>query len=64
MILPRLEKWYGQKIDCPQKTADHYRFTFTLRNEPWDLILNIMSHSAPLNYKLISNDYYVLEELK
>ena len=64
MILPRLEKWYGQKIDCPQKTADHYRFTFTLRNEPLDLILNIMSHSAPLNYKLISNDYYVLEELK
>jgi hypothetical protein len=64
MILPRLEKWYGQKIDCPQKTADHYRFTFTLRNELLDLILNIMSHSAPLNYKLISNDYYVLEELK
>ena len=64
MILPRLEKWYGQKIDCPQKTADHYRFTFTLRNEPLDLILNIMSHSAPLNYKLISNDYYVLEELR
>ncbi|WP_339326069.1 FecR domain-containing protein, partial [Bacteroides fragilis] len=42
----------------------HYRFTFTLLNEPLDLILNIMSHSAPLNYKLISNDYYVLEELK
>lgn len=64
MILPRLEKWYGQKIECPEKVAEHYRFTFTLRNESLDLILNIMSHSAPLSYKLKSNDYYVLKELK
>lgn len=64
MILPRLEKWYGQKIECPSKMADHYRFTFTLRNEPLDLILNIMSHSAPITYNLKSNDYYVLKELK
>lgn len=64
MILPRLEKWYGLKIDCSPKIADYYRFTFTLRNEPLDLILNIMSHSAPLSYKLKSNDYYVLKGLK
>lgn len=64
MILPRLEKWYGQKIECSEKVAEHYRFTFTLRNESLDLILNIMSHSAPLSYKLKSNDYYVLKELK
>lgn len=64
MILPRLEKWYGQKIECPEDIAQHYRFTFTLRNESLDLILNIMSHSAPLSYKLKSNDYYVLKELK
>lgn len=64
MILPRLEKWYGQRIECPEKVAEHYRFTFTLRNESLDLILNIMSHSAPLSYKLKSNDYYVLKELK
>lgn len=63
MILPRLEKWYGQKIECATKAANHYRFTFTLRNEPLDLILNIMSHSAPITYKLKSNDYYVLKEL-
>lgn len=64
MILPRLEKWYGQKIECSTKMAEHYRFTFTLRNEPLDLILNIMSHSAPISYKLKSNDYYVLKELE
>lgn len=64
MILPRLEKWYGQKIDYSHDVANHYRFTFTLRNEPLDLILNIMSHSAPLRYNLISNDHYILEEQK
>lgn len=64
MILPRLEKWYGQKIKCPEKIADYYRFTFTVRTEPLDLILNIMSHSAPLKYKLESNDEYVLLELR
>lgn len=63
MILPRLEKWYGQKIECPEKVADYYRFTFTVRTEPLDLILNIMSHSAPLSYRLKSNEEYVLKEL-
>lgn len=64
MVLPRLEKWYGQKIECSDKVAQHYRFTFTVRSEPLDLILNIMSHSAPLSYKLKSNDEYVLKELR
>lgn len=63
MILPRLEKWYGQKIECSEKIANHYRFTFTVRTEPLDLILNIMSHSAPLSYNLKSNEEYVLKEL-
>ena len=64
MILPRLEKWYGQKINCSPKVADYYRFTFTVRTEPLELILNIMSHSAPLSYKLTSNENYVLKELR
>lgn len=64
VILPRLEKWYGQKIDCDTRTAQFYRFTFTLRNEPLDLILNFISHSAPLNYKLINNDHYQITEKK
>lgn len=64
MILPRLEKWYGQKINCPQEVADHYRFTFTVRTEPLELILNIMSHSAPLSYQLTSSEDYILKGLK
>lgn len=64
MILKRLEKWYGQKIACDPQVARHYRFTFTIHSEPLDLILSYISHSAPLNYKLISNEHYVIEEIK
>lgn len=62
MILPRLEKWYGQKIECAPQIANHYRFTFTLHNEPLDLILNFISHSANLNYRQLSNEYYIIEK--
>ena len=64
MILERLEKWYGQKIECVPHIARHYRFTFTMHSESLDLILNYISHSAPLNYRLISNDHYIIEEMK
>ena len=64
MILERLEKWYGQKIECAPHLARHYRFTFTMHSESLDLILNYISHSAPLNYRLISNDHYIIEEMK
>lgn len=64
MILERLEKWYGQKIECAPHIARHYHFTFTMHSESLDLILNYISHSAPLNYRLISNDHYIIEEMK
>ena len=64
MILERLEKWYGQKIECAPHIARHYRFTFTMHSESLDLILNYISHSAQLNYRLISNDHYIIEEMK
>ncbi|WP_455669231.1 FecR family protein [Phocaeicola sp.] len=64
MILPRLEKWYGQKITCDTEIARHYLFTFAIHNESLDLILNYISHSAPLKYRLVSNDHYVIEEKK
>ncbi len=62
MILPRLEKWYGQKIECAEEIQDFYRFTFTIRTEPLELMLTIMSHSAPLTYQLKNDETYVLKE--
>lgn len=64
MILPRLEKWYGQKIECDARLAQRYQFTFTIHNESLDLILNYISHSAPLNYRLINNNRYIIEKKK
>lgn len=64
MILNRLEKWYGQKIECKPQVAQHYRFTFTVHSESLDLILNYISHSAPLTYKMVGNNHYLIEEKK
>lgn len=64
MILPRLEKWYGQRIDCNPQVAGHYRFTFTVHSESLELILNYISHSTPLVYSMVGNDHYLIEEKK
>lgn len=64
MILDRLEKWYGQRIECNLQVAQHYRFTFTVHSEPLELILNYIAHSAPLTYKMIGNNHYLIEEKK
>lgn len=50
MIIPRLEKWYGQKIVCPEDIANHYRFTFSINHESLDLILSIMSKQTDLSF--------------
>ena len=53
-----------KRLNVPPHIARHYRFTFTMHSESLDLILNYISHSAPLNYRLISNDHYIIEEMK
>lgn len=63
-ILGKLEKWYGQEIKCDKEVAERYRFTFTLHNESLELILNYFSHTAPLDYKLINSDCYMIMERK
>lgn len=51
MIIPRLEKWYNYKINCPERILNHYRFTFKVGSESLERILFIMSKSAPLKYR-------------
>lgn len=64
MIIPRLEKWYGQKIVCPSEIAKHYRFTFSIKNESLEQILSNMSQSSSLTYQLINDSYYTIENKK
>lgn len=61
MILPRLEEWYDEKIVCPPDIGNHYRFTFTVRHESLNFILNMISGSTPLDYKLIQSNCYVIK---
>lgn len=60
MILPRLEKWYGQKIYCNRQIADYYRFTFTVSAEPLDAILSYMARSTKITFKEIEKDKFTI----
>jgi len=57
MIIPRLEKWYGQKIMCQKDIANMYRFTFKVRNESLDRILYMLNSSSPIKYKKVGDNY-------
>lgn len=64
MIIPRLEHWYGRKIQCEESLLNNYRFTFKVRDESLDVILFIMSQSAPLKYKKNVDESYILTKIK
>ena len=64
MIIPRLERWYGRKIQCEESLLNNYRFTFKVRDESLDVILFIMRQSAPLQYKKNTDESYILTRIK
>lgn len=64
MIIPRLERWYGRKIQCEESLLNNYRFTFKVRDESLDVILFIMRQSAPLQYKKNTDESYILTRKK
>ena len=64
MIIPRLEHWYGRKIQCEESLLNNYRFTFKVRDESLDVILFIMRQSAPLRYKKNTDESYILTRIK
>lgn len=54
VILPRLERWYNCRIDCPAEIASRYYYTFTLSDETLDRTLQLLQSStnqAPLFYR-------------
>ncbi|GAB6119971.1 FecR family protein [Dysgonomonas termitidis] len=58
MILPRLEQWFGCKISCPENVANHYRFTFKVRDESIERIFDMMKKSTPVRYRKTGNTGY------
>lgn len=65
MIIPRLEKWYGQKITCKDKKVENARFTFTVKDEPLKLILDFITGTNPsLIYRVDLKGSYELNTKK
>lgn len=57
-ICPLLSKWYNVKIHLDPELRTDYKYTFTLKNEPLEEIMRIMSRIHPIGYKF--NDENVL----
>lgn len=64
MILPRLESWYGVRIECPEELANKYSFTFSIHNEPIELLMNIISNSSPVAYQRKGGGFILYENKK
>lgn len=50
-ICPLLSKWYNVEIHLSPELQEQYRYTFTLRHEPLEEIMRIMSRIHPINYE-------------
>lgn len=57
-ICPLLSKWYNVEIHLDPKLQKQYKYTFTLRYEPLEEIMRIMSRIHPISYEF--NDENVL----
>ena len=55
-ICRSLSKWYNVQIDLDPTIAEKYAFTFSLRDEPLEQILRIMSRINPLIYDFDENN--------
>lgn len=51
VIIPRLEYWYGCQIFYDSEDVLGERFTFKVKNEPLDRILDLMCQAAAIGYK-------------
>lgn len=51
-----LSKWYHVKIDLSPEVSGKYHYTFTLRNEPLEEILRLMSRIHPISYAFNEDD--------
>lgn len=55
-----LSKWYDVSIDLDPAVAEKYAYTFSLRDEPLEQILRIMSRINPIVYDFDENNHLVI----
>ncbi|MDO6518702.1 FecR family protein [Zobellia uliginosa] len=51
-VAQRLGKWYNVEVDVEKALGD-YRFTATIQNESLEQVLDLLSMSSPMTYKII-----------
>ena len=54
-----LSKWYSVEIVIPESLKASCSYTFTIREEPIDQILDIMSRINPMKY-IYTNDHRII----
>lgn len=51
-----LSQWYGVEINVEDGLKDKYKYTFTLRHEPLEEIIRLMSRINPISYSFDENN--------
>jgi len=53
-VIEKLESWYNVDIEMGDKNIEKFRFTGTFINEPLEQVLNILSLTSNMQYKIYS----------
>ncbi|GFH99274.1 FecR family protein [uncultured Phocaeicola sp.] len=59
-----LSKWYNVKINVDNDLKDKYMYTFTLRNEPLEEIIRLMSRINPISYSFDEDNVLTITKKK
>ncbi|WP_176221423.1 FecR family protein [Massilibacteroides vaginae] len=62
-ICKYLEKWYNVTISLDPDIANSYIYTFTIKDEPLETILQIMSRINPISYSFDDGNKVTIKEI-
>lgn len=63
-ICKYLEKWYNITIDLDPAIADSYSYSFIVKDEPLETILQIMSRINPIQYSFEENNIVMINHVE
>ncbi len=59
-VIKKLERWYNVNIELTGKDSVDDRFTLTIKNESLREVLDLISLTTPLNYKIHDNQVTII----
>jgi len=60
VIIGKLERWYGKKIDCSWELSASNRLSFTIRNESLTQVIELMQSIASISFQPTEDGYQVV----